>query len=67
MCIHPSQVVAVNVALKPAADELAWAERILCAWQAADNTGAIQLDGQMVDKPVVLRAQRILARVTTAH
>jgi citrate lyase subunit beta/citryl-CoA lyase len=64
MCIHPSQVIAVNAALQPAADELAWAQRILFAWQAADNTGAIQVDGQMVDKPVVLRAQRIVARAT---
>lgn len=61
LCIHPRQVAAVHRALAPAAEEQAWAERVLAA--AADAHGAVQLDGRMVDKPVIERARRILARV----
>jgi citrate lyase subunit beta / citryl-CoA lyase len=60
MCIHPSQVAAVRAALLPSAQELAWAQRVLQAWQASAG-GAIQLDGKMVDRPVVLKAERIVA------
>jgi citrate lyase subunit beta/citryl-CoA lyase len=60
LCIHPSQVMAVREALMPSTQEQAWAERVITAWQASNGSGAIQVDGKMVDKPVVLRAQRIL-------
>lgn len=61
MCIHPAQVAAVRAALAPGAQELAWAHRVLQACQAS-GTGAFQLDGKMVDRPVVLKAQRIAAQ-----
>ena len=65
LCIHPRQVAAVHRALAPTADELAWARRVL---QAADDAGAaqgaVQLDGRMVDKPVIERARRLLARAS---
>lgn len=67
MCIHPSQLAAVRDALMPGRQELGWAQRVMDAWQAPNNTGAIRVDGQMVDKPVVLRAQRILARASISH
>jgi citrate lyase subunit beta/citryl-CoA lyase len=57
LCIHPKQVAAVHAALVPSAQELAWAQRVL---QAA--AGTVQLDGRMVDKPVLERARRIVAR-----
>ena len=60
MCIHPSQIAAVRAALAPVAAELAFAQRVLQAWTASAG-GAIQLDGKMVDRPVVLRAERIVA------
>lgn len=60
MCIHPSQVAAVRAALRSSAQELAWAQRVLQAWDASSG-GAIQVDGKMVDRPVVLKAQRIVA------
>ena len=61
MCIHPSQVAVVREAFRPDAQVLAWATRVVDAWQAAATPGAIQVDGRMVDKPVVLKAQRILS------
>jgi citrate lyase subunit beta/citryl-CoA lyase len=64
LCIHPRQVAAIHTALAPTADELAWAHRVLQA--AAVSTGAVQLDGRMVDKPVIERARRIAARAGPA-
>jgi citrate lyase subunit beta/citryl-CoA lyase len=65
MCIHPMQVAAVRAALAPSDQELAWAQRVLHACQAS-GTGAFQLDGKMVDLPVVRQAERILAQASRA-
>ena len=62
LCIHPRQVAVIHAALAPSADELVWARKVLAASEAAGGAGAFQLDGQMVDAPVVMRAQRLLAR-----
>ena len=61
LCIHPRQVAVVHAAMAPSADELAWARRVITA-DAGSGGAAVQLDGRMVDRPVVLQAQRILAR-----
>ncbi len=61
LCIHPKQVAVIHSALAPSADDLAWAKRVIEACASAGGAGAFQLDGQMVDAPVVLRAQRLLA------
>ena len=66
MCIHPSQLAPVRAALAPTAVELAWAERVLQAW-AASAGGVIQLDGKMVDRPVVLKAERVSNFFTTRN
>jgi citrate lyase subunit beta/citryl-CoA lyase len=60
LCIHPKQVAAVHAAFAPAPADVAWAHRVLAAAEGAP--GAVQLDGRMVDKPVIERARRILAR-----
>jgi citrate lyase subunit beta/citryl-CoA lyase len=60
LCIHPKQVAVVHAACRPSAAERDWAERVLAAATASD--GAAQLDGKMIDRPVVLKAQAILAR-----
>ena len=60
MCIHPTQVELIHAACRPSADDQAWARRVLEA--AESSEGAVQLDGKMIDRPVVLKAQAILAR-----
>ena len=60
MCIHPKQIAAVNAAFSPSEQELAWATRVMQAAQSA-NGAAVAVDGKMVDKPVLLRAQALLA------
>jgi citrate lyase subunit beta/citryl-CoA lyase len=59
LCIHPSQVQPIHAALRPSAQALDWARRVLAA--DAASPGAARLDGRMVDRPVVLQAQRTLA------
>jgi citrate lyase subunit beta/citryl-CoA lyase len=62
LCIHPGQVDAVNRGFMPSAEELAWARRVIDAAQAAGG-GAVAVDGKMVDKPVLLRAQALMQQV----
>ena len=59
LCIHPRQVAGVNRWLAPSEEEQAWARRVLDA-AAASGGAAIAVDGKMVDKPVLMRAEAIL-------
>jgi citrate lyase subunit beta/citryl-CoA lyase len=60
LCIHPRQVAMVREAMRPTAAEIEWATRVIAA--TAGGAGAVQVDGRMVDRPVILRAEQILAR-----
>ena len=61
LCIHPDQVAGVAAAFTPGADELAWARRVRDAVCAAGG-GVVNVDGRMVDGPVVKLAERLLAQ-----
>lgn len=61
LCIHPRQIEVVHETLAPSEQELDWARRIVAA-DAAAGGAAVQLDGRMVDRPVVLQACATLAR-----
>lgn len=65
LCIHPNQVPIANEGYAPTEEELAQAERIVAAFRAAEASGAaaIQVDGQMIDYPIVQRAERLLKAV----
>jgi citrate lyase subunit beta / citryl-CoA lyase len=60
LCIHPKQVDIVKAAFMPSEEDLAWAHRVVEADQASKG-GAVKLDGRMIDRPVVLLAQRTIA------
>ena len=62
LCIHPRQVPVVHATLMPSEREQDWARRVVAAMEASQGS-AVQLDGKMVDLPVVLQARRILDRV----
>ena len=66
LCVHPRQVSVIHQAMHPGPDEVAWARRVLDA-DAGSGGQAVQLDGRMVDRPVVLHAQRLLARVRAGN
>ncbi len=61
--IHPSQVPILNEEFSPSADEVASARKIVAAYDeaVAAGRGSIAVDGKMIDVPVVLRAQELLA------
>jgi len=60
--IHPAQLDIINEVFSPAAEEVAYARRIIEAWDEAqaNGRGSLALDGRMVDVPVVKRAQNLL-------
>lgn len=59
LAIHPRQITAIRCAFLPDEAAIAWAQRVVSS-AAAGN--AHSLDGEMIDRPVVERARRILAR-----
>jgi citrate lyase subunit beta/citryl-CoA lyase len=61
LCIHPRQIAPVHEAFAPTPAQLDWARRVLAAADAAAGA-AVALDGAMVDRPVILRAQVLLAQ-----
>lgn len=63
MVIHPKQVEPVHRAYRPSAEEVAWARKVLDAAKAADavSGGVVVVDGRMVDRPLLLQAERLLA------
>jgi citrate lyase subunit beta/citryl-CoA lyase len=68
-CIHPSQIPVVRAAFKADEAQVAWARRVLDAVRAsagghdsgAIRSGAIRVDGQMIDAPLIRQAEAILA------
>jgi citrate lyase subunit beta/citryl-CoA lyase len=62
LCIHPQQIGPAREAFVPSADAQAWARRVVDTWEHSPHSGAVQVDARMVDKPVYLRARRILAQ-----
>ncbi|MEL0019742.1 MAG: aldolase/citrate lyase family protein, partial [Rickettsiales bacterium] len=59
--IHPSQVAPINEAFSPSEAETDLARRIVEAAEG-DFSGAVQVDGKMIDEPVIIAARRTLAR-----
>lgn len=55
LCIHPAQLPAVRAGFAPTAAEVEWARAVI-----GGEGGAVQVDGRMVDRPLVERARRIL-------
>lgn len=63
LLIHPRQVAPTHAAHRPSEEEVAWAHRVI---EAAAAGGAVRVDGDMVDAPVVARAEDILTRAAPA-
>src|SRR5262245_694424 len=60
LAIHPAQIGPINAVFTPSGGELTRAERVVSAFEAAHG-GACQVDGKMVDAPVVKAARRTVA------
>lgn len=60
LAIHPAQVPVIEEAYAPTAEERAWAEAVIAAFDAAPTAGVVSLDGRMIDRPHLVQARRIL-------
>ena len=64
LAIHPAQVAAINDAFRPSDAEIARAERIVALFAANPDAGALGLDGEMIDRPHLVQAERVVALAT---
>ncbi|MCU4180463.1 HpcH/HpaI aldolase/citrate lyase family protein [Bosea sp. BH3] len=62
MAIHPAQVAPINEIFSPSPEALAKAEQIIALFEANPGAGVIGLDGEMLDRPHLTKAQRLVAR-----
>ncbi len=60
LAIHPDQVAPINAAFTPTEAERAHAARVVAAFAAAGGAGVASLDGQMIDRPHLIQARRVL-------
>ena len=66
MAIHPAQVPIINEIFTPPESEILRARKIVQAFADNPNSGVIGLDGEMLDKPHLERAKKLLARLGPA-
>lgn len=59
LCIHPDQVPIANEVFVPSKEDVVWARKVM---ELVGKAGAFQLDGEMVDAPVIARARDILEK-----
>ena len=61
LCIHPRQILPTHQAFAPDAQQRLWARHIIEAMEQAQGA-AVRVDGKMVDRPVLLKARRLIAQ-----
>ncbi len=60
--IHPNQIETINDVFTPSEEKIEWANGVLEARDAAGDKGVFEYDGEMIDAPVLSRAEEILRR-----
>lgn len=62
LVINPRHVETIHQVFSPSAAEINWARRVVAVIKQAETqgSGAVALDGKMIDKPIVDRAERLL-------
>jgi citrate lyase subunit beta / citryl-CoA lyase len=63
LAIHPAQVAVINEVFTPSPEQIAKAKAVVAAFAAQPDAGAVGIDGKMYDRPHLLRAQALLARI----
>ena len=66
LAIHPDQVSLINAAFTPSKDAIARAKAIIEAFAKNPDLGVIGIEGEMIDRPHVKRAERLLASAKAA-
>ena len=65
LAIHPAQVGPINEAFTPDSERVAWARRVLAA-RAETDAAVFAVDGEMIDAPLLARAERVRERALVA-
>ena len=63
LAIHPDQVATINAAFTPTPEAIGKARAVVAAFAANPGAGVVGIDGRMVDRPHLRRAERLLARI----
>ncbi len=66
VAIHPDQVDVINKAFAPTEEEIAFAKRVIAAFDAVGGSGTVGLDGKMIDMPHLKQARTVLAMAERA-
>ena len=63
-CIHPANVPILNEEFSPREEDVAYARKVIEADKAmaAEGRGSFEMDGKMIDIPIVIRAERLISR-----
>jgi len=66
---HPGQIDVINEMFSPTAEDVAYAQRVIDAFEEAEaaGQGAVALGGQLIDRPIVERARRVLRLHVAVH
>jgi citrate lyase subunit beta/citryl-CoA lyase len=64
LAIHPAQVAAINESYMPSAEEIEHARRVVAAFETSPGSGAVGLDGKMIDIPHLKQAQALIEQAT---
>jgi citrate lyase subunit beta / citryl-CoA lyase len=64
VCIHPNQIETVNTVFSPSIQDIEYARKVVKAEADASSTGkgAFTVDGKMIDKPIIIRAKKLLEK-----
>lgn len=63
IAIHPDQVAVIHEVFTPTAQEIDWATRVIATFENNPSSGVLTLDGKMLDRPHLVLARRMMARV----
>jgi len=67
LAIHPAQVPVIHEAYTPGTERIEWARRVLDARaEAGDGAGVFEVDGQMIDAPLLAQARQVIERAEAA-
>ena len=67
LAIHPAQVPVINDAFTPGTEEIERARRIVALFDEQPGVGVVGLDGQMLDRPHLIQAKKLLAMAAAAR
>ena len=65
MAIHPAQIATINRIFTPSDAQITEAKAIIATFENADQAGVISMNGKMLDRPHLVKAQRLLARLNS--